>query len=268
MKKRTKILLGLLVTLALTLPLVMAMPGPVLADSSPPGANATSVGLSISVRDASTHAAVSHVRVGEALEFVMTLSIGTVSPGDIAVDYENGTLALKIGSGSYLHVAGYGDTPITVIPEVSNSTPFTVTAPFTYTVNTTDIGAGGAPAGKIKFDAAYGGSGNNPLGTDGWLLYDPPEQGAYAGVPAQVFVDLPSINLTKYVWDGSSWQDANSPTGPLLPSSQNPVTFKFVITNTGNVVLNVTLADLPVMGTFYDNQACTIPHTFPTSVAA
>jgi hypothetical protein len=33
------------------------------------------------------------------------------------------------------------------------------------------------------------------------------------------------------------------------------------------VDLSVTLADLPVMGTFYDNFACTITHTFPTTVA-
>jgi hypothetical protein len=274
MKERIRMFLPILVILAVLTSLFgMAIPvtAGVSAASYPPGATSPSIGMSLSVRDASTHLPVNRVRVGDVLEFVVTMSVGHLTPPEIAVNYEQGTLALKIGAGSYQHVAGYNDTPITMIPEVSESIPFVVTVPFTYTVNMTDIGAGGANPGYIKIFADYGQTASNPAGVNGWYLFDPPTQDASATLAREIRVDLPDIDLVKYVWDGAAWQDADTAaTGPyILQSSQDPVTFKFVITNTGNVALtNVTLSDVPSMAKFYNDQACTSEATFPIASLA
>ncbi|HUT26821.1 MAG TPA: hypothetical protein VMW85_02075, partial [Methanomassiliicoccales archaeon] len=53
---------------------------------------------------------------------------------------------------------------------------------------------------------------------------------------AHYFGAAPGIDIEKYVWDGDSWEDADTVTGPYLLSG--PVEFKIVITNTGNVPLN------------------------------
>jgi len=73
----------------------------------------------------------------------------------------------------------------------------------------------------------------------------------------------PNIDVEKYVWDGAGWQDADTATGPYLPSTQNPVVFKFEIDNTGDVELtSVNLTDTD-MSAFYTDQACTSPAVFP-----
>ena len=62
--------------------------------------------------------------------------------------------------------------------------------------------------------------------------------------PAHYFGIAPSLQVQKYVWDGSGWQDANSATGPVLTDSGSDVEFKFVVTNNGNVALSdVSLSD-------------------------
>jgi uncharacterized repeat protein (TIGR01451 family) len=81
--------------------------------------------------------------------------------------------------------------------------------------------------------------------------------------PANYFGPSPSIDVEKYVWDGATWHDADTPTGPSLTSAQNPVVFRFVITNNCGVNLtavNLTDTDISV---FYTDQACTIPAVFP-----
>jgi len=84
---------------------------------------------------------------------------------------------------------------------------------------------------------------------------------------AHYFGSSASIDVEKYVWDGVGWQDADTTTGPYLPSTQNPVVFRFVITNNDNVNLtNVTLTDTDI-SSFYTNQACTINASFPTTLA-
>jgi hypothetical protein len=84
--------------------------------------------------------------------------------------------------------------------------------------------------------------------------------------PAHYFGSSPSIDVEKAVWDGAVWQDADTTTGPYLPSTQNPVVFRFVITNNDNVNLtNVTLTDTDISA-FYTNQGCTNPATFPTTL--
>jgi hypothetical protein len=232
MRKRTGMFLPILVILAMLLALFV-MPLQVMAQSHPPGANSPSIGMSLSIRDASTHLPVLQVWVGEVLEFVITLSVPHLTLPEIAVDYELGTLALKIGGGSYQHVAGYNDTPVTLIPEVSESTPFAVTAPFTYTVNASDIGAGGATAGRIKFSADYGSTATYPTGVNGWYLFDPPSQDAGATAALELFVDLPCIHIEK----STNGEDADSPTGPNIAVG-DPVTWVYNITNCGNVALS------------------------------
>ena len=86
--------------------------------------------------------------------------------------------------------------------------------------------------------------------------------------PAHYFGSAPSIDVEKYVWDGGAWHDADTTTGPYLPSTQNPVIFKFEIDNDGNVDLTgVSLTDTD-MTTFYTNQACTVVATFPIATLA
>jgi uncharacterized repeat protein (TIGR01451 family) len=81
--------------------------------------------------------------------------------------------------------------------------------------------------------------------------------------PANYFGPPPSIDVEKYVWDGATWHDADTATGPYLTSAQNPVVFRFVITNNSGVnLISVNLTDTD-MSVFYTDQACTIPATFP-----
>jgi hypothetical protein len=81
--------------------------------------------------------------------------------------------------------------------------------------------------------------------------------------PANYFGPPPSIDVEKYVWDGATWHDADAPTGPSLPAAHDPVIFRFVITNNCGVNLTaVNLTDTD-MSSFYTNQNCTGPATFP-----
>ena len=97
----------------------------------------------------------------------------------------------------------------------------------------------------------------------------PPEGGDVDDTdPAHYFGPGPSIDVEKYVWDGAAWQDADTETGPSLPSTQDPVIFKFDIDNDGNVDLTgVNLTDTD-MSAFYTDQACTIPAVFPIPTLA
>ncbi len=86
--------------------------------------------------------------------------------------------------------------------------------------------------------------------------------------PGQLLVIRPAIDVEKYVWDGDSFEDADSTTGPQLLSAQNPVVFQFIITNDGDSTLtNVTLSDTD-MAAFFTDSACTIPAVFPIASLA
>jgi hypothetical protein len=68
------------------------------------------------------------------------------------------------------------------------------------------------------------------------------------------------IDIEKYVSvdNGVTWEDADDPTGPFATAG-NTVKFKFLVTNTGEVVLsNIALQD-----TDFDLSSCTIPSTLP-----
>jgi len=80
----------------------------------------------------------------------------------------------------------------------------------------------------------------------------------------------PSIDVEKYVRDSSgTYMDADTAPGPYipLPPTSNFTIFRFTIVNLGNVELtDVYLTDTD-MSAFYDDEACTIPATFPTTLA-
>ena len=76
-----------------------------------------------------------------------------------------------------------------------------------------------------------------------------------------------SIDVEKFVYNGTTYEDADTVAGPYLTSAQNPVIFKFTIHNDGNIALtNVNLTDTDLT-TFYTNEACTILASFPTTLA-
>jgi alpha-tubulin suppressor-like RCC1 family protein len=86
--------------------------------------------------------------------------------------------------------------------------------------------------------------------------------------PAHYYGSKPSIDVEKYVKDSAgNWTDADNATGPYISKKQNPVIFKFTIHNTGNVDLTgVNLTDTH-MTTFYTDEGCTTPASFPTTLA-
>jgi LPXTG-site transpeptidase (sortase) family protein len=75
----------------------------------------------------------------------------------------------------------------------------------------------------------------------------------------------PSIDVEKSVWNGSSWEDADSGTGPILDNSSDPI-FRFIVTNTGNMELSqVELNDNIITELFSDQgltTACVEPDPF------
>jgi protein-disulfide isomerase len=76
-----------------------------------------------------------------------------------------------------------------------------------------------------------------------------------------------SIDVEKFVYNGTAYEDADTVTGPNLTSAQDPVIFKFTIKNDGNVALtNVNLTDTDIT-TFYTDEACTVLTIFPTTLA-
>ena len=123
-------------------------------------------------------------------------------------------------------------------------------------------------SGPISDDTTFValGFGTDPLGNE--VSYAEGYLAERDEVTVTVTVSAPSIDVEKYVWDGGAWHDADTTTGPYLPSTQNPVIFKFEIDNDGNVDLTgVSLTDTD-MTTFYTNQACTVVATFPIATLA
>ena len=75
----------------------------------------------------------------------------------------------------------------------------------------------------------------------------------------------PAIDVEKAVYDGSSWVDADSGSGPILASGSD-VLFKFFVKNTGNVDLTgVSLSDSKIASLYSDqglNSPCVEPDPF------
>jgi uncharacterized repeat protein (TIGR01451 family) len=96
--------------------------------------------------------------------------------------------------------------------------------------------------------------------------YDSNGDDLYVLVTKNSQIIQPHIDVEKYVWDGAAWQDADTPMGPHLLSTQNPVIFKFDIDNTGDVELTgVNLTDTD-MSVFYTDRNCTSLAVFPIPI--
>ncbi|MBG0786962.1 MAG: THxN family PEP-CTERM protein [Anaerolineaceae bacterium] len=75
--------------------------------------------------------------------------------------------------------------------------------------------------------------------------YEDSDQAHYYGAS-------PSVDVEKSIWNGASWEDADGATGPILWSSPS---FRFVVTNTGNLVLsNVHLVDSDIASLYQDQN--------------
>ncbi len=75
--------------------------------------------------------------------------------------------------------------------------------------------------------------------------------------------DRPAIDIEKYVSTGASWDDADNSPGPVVEIGGN-VSFRFVVTNTGNVPLDgISLSD-----NLLDISSCALPATLDPGVSA
>ena len=132
-------------------------------------------------------------------------------------------------------VTNTGNTTLTNI-SLSDSVLGSIAIPFTtlaaggsFTVDATGAWAAGQRTNLATVTGAYGAvtvTGTNPAN--------------YFGVAAE-----PAITLQKLVSadGGITFDDANTPPGPSIPSSISPI-FRYIVRNTGNVTLtNVTLTD-------------------------
>jgi hypothetical protein len=79
----------------------------------------------------------------------------------------------------------------------------------------------------------------------------------------------PVIVIEKYVWDGSDWQAANSPTGPILTSDVDPVEFKIEVINISDQELeNIYVTDSETSSLYHDqtySTPCTPTDPLPVS---
>lgn len=71
---------------------------------------------------------------------------------------------------------------------------------------------------------------------------------------------IPKVDIEKFISaDGVTWQDADAIPGPLVTSGTQ-ISFRFVVTNSGNVELtSLTLSD-----NLFSLSTCTIPATLPS----
>jgi uncharacterized repeat protein (TIGR01451 family) len=234
MKTFIHVLIAVVVTVSLLLLSV-----PIQAAASPPNANTTAIGMSLTILNTSNVPA-SHVHVGDLLHFRITMSIGS-APGFVPVNFQGGTIALRVATHPYQIITAS-------VPLVTETTPFTVDSPFTYTVAAADIGVGGNP-GNIRAEADYGTTADYPSGTNGTYLFDPTQNTANASTSAEVLVLLPALCVTKTV-------------DPTTSKAPHHVTYTITVTNSGNEPLTRTSV----------TDSLLIPHdistSFPQTLAA
>ena len=101
----------------------------------------------------------------------------------------------------------------------------------TYTLTQADLDSNGGGDGRVQSDSTADSNETTPAADSEYVtvVYDP------------------RVNLVKYVSvdGGTTWTDANSPTGPEATSAPQ---FRFVVTNTGTV----TLGDVLLNDSVYD----------------
>ena len=103
---------------------------PFAAGQEPAECDTSAVGISIITTDESGKA-VSVVSHGQAVNYVVNLSIPELPAGETACNYGGGALSITLPSGEQVAVAGTDDTPI---PTVSRGAVFT-TAPVQYVID-------------------------------------------------------------------------------------------------------------------------------------
>ena len=111
---------------------------------------------------------------------------------------------------------------------------------------------------EVSYTASTSNIINNLVINNAWVEgYNTNNEYVYAFVQKKsaIIPAEPSIDVEKYVSVDaqSTWEDADSPTGPYTNVGSD-VYFKFVVTNTGNAALT----DLTLTDTDYDTSSCTI----------
>ena len=194
-------------------------PTPRLGES-PPGCNASTVGITILATDA--QGPVSVTQHGDTLSYQVILSIPELPAGDIACNYSGGNISIILPNGEERMVAG-GDTGI-LIDTVSVGNPFQGAA-VSYTVDQADANIDSELTARAVY--SNGISLSVPAGEE------PPE--AAASVSSTIRITPPSIDLnmqpdTQKVYQGER------------------VVFEITITNTGGFALSnaaITAAAAP-----------------------
>ena len=170
MKKFLSILfvLSLIAGLAGSLSAVPAMA------SRPPLGNTPSVGIALTAMINGVPT-VGPVKVGDVITYRITLYVPTSPPLpdlEVAFYFYGGELSIQLpGTHTFLPVAGYGGlTPLhPTIPEVTDTSPFTVDCPALYTVKVSDLNPSAPYTGKLYAEADYGSTGNYPTQSNGYF---------------------------------------------------------------------------------------------------
>jgi hypothetical protein len=164
---------------------------------------------------------------------------GTGSPPDLShfdVEIPNCPSPLVIVAYSPSDAVTFGTDPTTGINGIKWDLPLLVTDSRTYSVTFQDNVLEGNVLVAVK-------------GGDGFSTTSLPGPSC----------SVPRIDIEKFISvDGVTWQDADAAPSPLVtPGGQ--VSFRFVVTNTGNVELTaLTLSD-----NVFDLSACTLPAALP-----
>ena len=191
-------------------------PVPVALGESPPGCNASTVGITILATDA--QGPVSVTQHGDTLSYQVILSIPELPAGDTACNYGEGNLSVILPNGEERMVAG-GDTGIP-IDTVSVGNPFQGVA-VSYTVDQTDASVDSELTARAVYSDGI--SLSVPEGED------PPE--AAASVSSTIRITPPSIDM------------AMGPDTQTVYQGQRAV-FEITLTNTGGFALsNATISD-------------------------
>ncbi len=213
-QRKTLLLVTLLALVAMGIGAYMSRP-PVAFGEEPAGCNVSTVGISVLVTK--NGESITVTRHGETLQYQVILSIPELSEGNIACNFEGGTLALVLPGGEERTVAG----PLRgAIGKVSRGNPF---ESFTvdYTINQQHATADG----DVVVTARY--EGGKSLSVPEGL--SPPE--ASGSVSNIIKIEGPAVEVVK------------TTSTPTIHQGQT-ANFVITVTNTGGLELsNVTITD-------------------------
>jgi hypothetical protein len=212
--KRPKILLGLLVTLALVLPVVMAVPGPVMA-------------AEISMNKSVVPAAPNIYKVGDTIDYDLSVT-NTHASVNMTIDIYD----IEPGGSPTVLL----EDDITILP-LATWDYYTVNGDYyKYVVDQADIipSTGVSPPTSWRVV--------NTLHAYGWQGYDE----VNISVTMTSFIEDPDIDIEKYVSvdGGTTWLDADTAAAGPYTTVGSDVKFKVVVTNTGGTnLVNVAVSD-------------------------